>query len=118
MGLPVLPALAQAFWTSGGRHPLWGGLMAPPGDLPGDVTLQQLHRGLHQFLELGTVYTMIAGLLNILAIYDACCCLLYTSHASDSPASADREIGIFFTPDEFHDNEPALTPWLRADDEK
>ena len=39
-------------------------------------------------------------------------------HASDSPASAEREIGIFFVPDELHDNEPALTPWLRADDEK
>jgi hypothetical protein len=25
------------------------------------------------FFELGTVYTLIAGLLNILAIYDACC---------------------------------------------
>jgi nucleoside-diphosphate kinase len=39
-------------------------------------------------------------------------------HASDGPASAEREIGIFFTPAELHDNEPTLTPWLRAADER
>ncbi len=34
-------------------------------------TENELHRQLHRYFELGTVYTMIAGLLNILAIYDA-----------------------------------------------
>jgi hypothetical protein len=34
-------------------------------------TLSTLNYHLHRFFELGTVYTMIAGLLNVLAIYDA-----------------------------------------------
>ncbi len=29
------------------------------------------YKKLNKYLELGTVYTMIAGLLNVLAIYDA-----------------------------------------------
>ena len=34
--------------------------------------ISQWNRQLGQYFELGTVYTMIAGLLNILAIFDAC----------------------------------------------
>ncbi len=33
--------------------------------------LDLINKRLHRFFELGTVYTMIAGLLNLLAIYDA-----------------------------------------------
>lgn len=36
-------------------------------------TLDDLHRRLHRYFDVGTAYTMIAGLLNVLAIYDACC---------------------------------------------
>jgi len=32
-------------------------------------------------------------------------------HGSDSPASAEREIDLFFTPKELHDYELALAPW-------
>jgi len=75
VGLPTLPAVIQAFRVRGGRAPLWGSFMAPPR-LPSDrssnrPTLDDLHKRLHHFFELGTLYTMIAGLLNILAIYDA-----------------------------------------------
>ena len=35
--------------------------------------LAWINRLLPHYYELGTVYTMIAGLLNILAVYDACC---------------------------------------------
>jgi hypothetical protein len=34
-------------------------------------TLDDLHFHLRGYFELGTAYTMIAGLLNILAVYDA-----------------------------------------------
>jgi len=76
VGLPSLPALVQANRVRGGKAPLFKGFMAPPRINPGDgpadqPTLHQLHRQLHRYFELGTVYTMIAGLLNILAIYDA-----------------------------------------------
>ena len=68
VGLPALPALPQNFLVRNGRAPLAGGIMAPP------ATAEQLndwYRELNKYFELGTVYTMIAGLLNILAIYDA-----------------------------------------------
>ena len=44
------------------------GLMAPPRD-PG--VLADWHKDLNMRFELGTLYTMIAGLLNVLAIWDA-----------------------------------------------
>ncbi len=83
IGLPALPALVQANRVSNGRAPLLGGLMATPPlvaghhgldggrDAFGEPTLDMLHKKLHRYFELGTVYTMIAGLLNILAVYDA-----------------------------------------------
>lgn len=82
------------------KAPLWSGFMAPPR-LPGQIVpagsipredaqsinapeplarnfvrnlSDELHvwnLRLHGYFELGTVYTMIAGLLNVLVIYDA-----------------------------------------------
>ena len=70
IGLPALPALLNR-----GEKPWFHGFMAPPGT-GGDPALpppseSDLHRKLHHYFEFGTVYTMIAGLLNVLAIYDA-----------------------------------------------
>ena len=42
--------------------------MAPPVD---NAALNDMWKKLNRQLDLGTVYTMIAGLLNVLAIYDA-----------------------------------------------
>ena len=42
--------------------------MAPPASAQ---ELNDWYREKNRYLELGTVYTMIAGLLNVLAIYDA-----------------------------------------------
>jgi hypothetical protein len=84
VGLPALPALLQASRMSDGKPPYLHGFMAPPkldpneppqtapGD-PGGLTLRQVHKEQNRFFELGTFYTMIAGLLNILAVYDSCC---------------------------------------------
>ena len=38
-------------------------------------------------------------------------------HASDSPESAQREMQLYFTPNEVCAYEPTLTPWMRAGDE-
>ena len=38
-------------------------------------------------------------------------------HASDSPESAEREIALYFQPEEVLEHTATLTPWLRADDE-
>ena len=78
VGLPAVPAMLQ--FVHSRRQPradsLWGGFMAPPRPprfLHQD-DLGQLHEWqlkLNHYFELGTVYTMIAGLLNVLAMYDA-----------------------------------------------
>ena len=54
--------------------PLWGGFMAPPSrpvleDQADDVSAWYARHGAGY--EMGTWYTVIAGLLNILVIYDA-----------------------------------------------
>lgn len=66
-GLVALPGLIQATLARYGMDPILGGYLAEP-------TLQAIN-GLHmargRFVDIGSVYTVIAGLLNILAIYDA-----------------------------------------------
>ena len=83
IGLPAMPALVQAVRAGKGLKP-WSRFMAPPCPdsteqvsdavrraLADQPTLDLLNQKLHRFFEFGTVYTMVAGLLNILAIYDA-----------------------------------------------
>lgn len=84
-GLVAMPALLEAQRAADGKKPLFGGFMAPPRpvDDPNagrrrealfeQPTLDELHKTLHRYFDVGTAYTMIAGLLNVLAIYDACC---------------------------------------------
>jgi hypothetical protein len=69
-GLIALPALVQATLVRHQISPFWNGFMAPPGDRA-DTTLDNLQKDLNRYFELGTVYTLVAGLLNVLAIYDA-----------------------------------------------
>lgn len=77
VGLPALPALIQARRDKPIAFPFCDDFMVPPqvtpevGPGPKPDGLDRLHKRLHRYWELGTVYTMIAGLLNILAIYDA-----------------------------------------------
>jgi hypothetical protein len=75
VGLPSLPALVQA---ARGKEPFFKGNpynMSAPAvkdpDRGGSDELDALHKHLGRYFELATVYTMMAGLLNILAIYDA-----------------------------------------------
>jgi hypothetical protein len=68
VGLPALPAMLQTYLVRHGKEPLLGGVMAPHKN-PGE--LNEWYRTLNSYLDLGTVYTTIAGLLNVLVIYDA-----------------------------------------------
>ena len=76
VGLPAMPALIQAIRVQSGKEP-FGTFMAPPRwDKPENapknwVTLDMVHRRLARYFELGTIYTAVAGLLNVLVILDA-----------------------------------------------
>jgi hypothetical protein len=89
-GLPALPALVERQRVREGKHPFFGERFRPPYDNPpagGQFTspdetdrnhtvqhpdeLAQWNYELGDYFEIGTVFTVIAGLLNILAIYDA-----------------------------------------------
>lgn len=77
VGVPAFPALVERFRMDDGKDPLLGGWMAPPygPESPenpgGHDQLSDWHSELHFFFEIGTLYTVVAGLLNVLAIYDA-----------------------------------------------
>nr|WP_123784701.1 DUF6677 family protein [Pirellula staleyi] len=68
VGLPATPAILQSMRVSNGQEPILGGWMAPPVD---DYELNQWTERLSLRFDVGRIYTMVAGLLNLLAIYDA-----------------------------------------------
>lgn len=68
IGLPAAPALVQSMVVRRGNPPLWNGYFAPPRSVE---ELSEWQRKLNIRFELGTLYVMIAGLLNVLAIWDA-----------------------------------------------
>ena len=80
VGLPAIPALVQANRVHNGKEP-YGGFVAPPqldpdqganpAALANQPTLSDLKKNLNRFFDLGQLYTVVAGLLNVLAIYDA-----------------------------------------------
>ncbi len=69
VGLPALPAIVACQIPDNSSLPFTGGnrWYMPPGK----VELDELNLKLNRRFELGTVFTMIAGLLNVLAICDA-----------------------------------------------
>src|SRR4051794_29921462 len=83
VGLPALPALIQSTLVYYGFPKILGGFMAEP---PQNV-INGLHRDLGKLVEVGTIYTTVAGLLNILAIYDAFEGPAYSELEDESPAS-------------------------------
>jgi hypothetical protein len=79
-GLVALPALIQATVRWQGLAPLPWGFMAEPGQ----NVINGLYPSLGKFVEIGTLYTTVAGLLNILAMYDA---FEGPAHLDEDPAS-------------------------------
>ena len=83
VGLPAAPMLVQRQRMLKDEPLLWNGFMAPPKSGPVDWKDDSGHMSkqpnelakwtveLHPFFEIGTVYTVIAGLLNVLVICDA-----------------------------------------------
>ena len=84
VGLPSTPMLIQRSLADKGRDPLFGSRfmaqprksIGPAEDDSGNTAQQpselaQWVNEEHPFFELGTVYTVVAGLLNVLVICDA-----------------------------------------------
>jgi len=78
VGLPALPAIVQAQLKKRGGPLLFGTDMMAPPDVDPDRDINEPPDQLARWnqeagvgFELGTLFTMVAGLLNILAIYDA-----------------------------------------------
>lgn len=67
VGLPSFPALLQGTLQYHEIEPVLGGFMAKPDA----ATLNSLQQRQGRLVEIGNIYTMVAGLLNILAIFDA-----------------------------------------------
>src|SRR5262249_38812292 len=80
VGLPALPGLIQATLHHFNAN-YQGGLFWGFLDAPNQAAINALHPRLGKLVEVGWVYTVIAGLLNILAIFDA----------YEGPAHADAD---------------------------
>ncbi len=89
VGLPALPALIQSTLQDRGFGPVFWGLMAEPAQ----NAINGLHPRLGKLVEIGTIYTTIAGLLNILAIYDAYEGPADTESEPEEPAASGVEVG-------------------------
>lgn len=68
-GLPAMPAVVQRMRAKNNQQPLFGNWYAPPRSTQ---ELNAWHRQLNQRFDMGVLYTMIAGILNFFAIWDAC----------------------------------------------
>lgn len=77
LGIAAIPATLQENRVKQGIPPMWRGLMAPPNSLDaerpkGNPTINELyHKMGNRNFELGTIFTVIAGFMNILVIFDA-----------------------------------------------
>jgi hypothetical protein len=102
VGLPALPALVQASRTANHRKVWWHGFMAPPrlsAQTSGDredpnsdqPTLHELNYQLNRYFELAGFFTMVAGLLNVLAIYDACAGPVVVRPAAEKKKDSEEE---------------------------
>jgi hypothetical protein len=67
VGLPALPALIQGTLRYYDLPPVLWGFMAEPAQ----NVINGLQPRLGKLVEIGMTYTTVAGLLNVLAIYDA-----------------------------------------------
>jgi len=95
VGLPATPMLVQRNRMLTRQPLLWDGFMAPPRNEPttweddsGNMSMQPNELAMwtvkyHPYFELGTVYTVIAGLLNVLVICDAAAGPLILSTTKD-----------------------------------
>ena len=76
IGFAAIPATLQENHVKQGLPPRWGNLMAPPYSIDPSKqqkkpTINDLYGHLGRYFELGTIFTVIAGFMNILVVFDA-----------------------------------------------
>jgi hypothetical protein len=75
LGMAAIPSWVQALQVSSGQPPMLGRFMAPPqlrrDEKAGVPPVLDTLRKILPFFELGTYLTVIAGLMNLLVIFDA-----------------------------------------------
>ena len=91
VGLPALPALIQGTvrYLFGFENFLGGFMAEPP-----IRELNGLQPRLGKLVEIASMYTAVAGLLNILAIYDAYEGPAYSFESDEQPIKADENTGV------------------------
>ncbi len=67
IGLPAAPAAIQAWRQRNGHRP-WGNFMVAPKNTD---ELDKWNAEMASGFDMGTLYTMVAGLLNLLVVFDA-----------------------------------------------
>ena len=115
--LQVTPELSKQHYAEHVEKPFYGGLEA-------FITSAPIVAMVLEGLEAITVVRDMLGATNGLKAAPGTIRGDYSSsrqmnlvHASDSPESAEREIGLYFNSEELCDYTPILTPFMRADDE-
>ncbi|MDR1958818.1 MAG: hypothetical protein LBQ54_07225 [Planctomycetaceae bacterium] len=97
LGMAAIPAMIQAKRVGSGNEPYWGGFMAPPAvfnafDSKANPSLNQLIARMNRFFEIGTIYTVVAGLMNVLVIFDALRGPLYEEEKKNSKPAAEAKV--------------------------
>jgi hypothetical protein len=88
VGLPALPALINGTLHYFEHAPTFWGYLAEPSQ----QVINGLHARLGKPVEIGTIYTTVAGLLNILAIYDAYEGPAYQECEEENPAGSPNTV--------------------------
>jgi hypothetical protein len=75
VGMLAIPAIIQSVTSTNGT-PIFGKFMSPPHRYEGDKsgaspTLDAIIRRLNNDFDIGTLFTVAAGLMNLLVIFDA-----------------------------------------------
>ena len=82
VGLPATPAVLQSLIANRGGDPILGGIMAPPRN---KEELNDWNKRMGTRYDLALLYTIVAGLLNWLAIYDAAAGPAFSEPAEERP---------------------------------
>lgn len=77
VGFAAVPAIMQSYIVDDGKKPFLNGAMSPPriSSTPqthwNTLTLDEIIANLGSRFEIGTLFTVVAGLMNLLVIFDA-----------------------------------------------